>query len=114
VGDGVVKVQTPQQKGRRGKKKPAERAISARLEHVRRHFGYKSRRAFWMALCEGWDDPVSYESVRLYHWHREPTFAYAGRVAEVFGVRIEWLVTGKGPVISNCARRGAFSYRAWW
>ncbi len=92
------KVQTRQQKGRAGKKKAPERAISARLEHVRGRFGYKSRRAFWQALCDEWDEPVSYEAVRMYHWKREPPPSYLARVAEVFGVRIEWLVTGEGRV----------------
>ena len=103
------KVQTRQQKGRAGKKKPAERAISARLEHVRGRFGYKSRRAFWQALCDGWDDRVSYEAVRMYHWKREPPPSYLARVAEVFGVRIEWLVTGEGrvTVAGEEAARGA-------
>lgn len=103
------KVQTRQQKGRAGKKKAPERAISARLEHVRSRKGYKSRRAFWQALCDGWDDRVSYEAVRMYHWKREPPPSYLARVAEVFGVRIEWLITGEGrvTVAEEEAARGA-------
>lgn len=34
----------------------------------------------------------------MYHWKREPPPSYLARVAEVFGVRIEWLVTGEGRV----------------
>jgi hypothetical protein len=103
------KVQTRQQKGRAGKKKAPERAISARLEHVRGRFGYKSRRAFWQALCDGWDDPVSYEAVRMYHWKRQPPPSYLARVAEVFGVRLEWLITGEGRITEaeEEAARGA-------
>jgi hypothetical protein len=56
-----------------------------------------SLRSFWQRLREGWDDGVSYEAVRGYHYDREPPAAYLARVAQVFGVRLEWLITGTGP-----------------
>lgn len=72
--------------------------ISKRLERVRTRFGIKSKRAFHRALKEGWDDPVSYEALRNYHYDREPPPSYLARVAEAFDIRLAYLVAGDGPM----------------
>ncbi|MHB1194788.1 MAG: hypothetical protein ACYC6F_17310 [Longimicrobiales bacterium] len=71
-----------------------------------------SRRAFWLALGERvegknivrWIDPqwgsqsISYAAVKLYHDDREPSAPYLIRVAHVFGIHLQWLATGVGPM----------------
>lgn len=61
--------------------------------------GIPSLRGFWSRLKEGWDEPVSYEAVRTYHYDRDPPASYLARVVEVFPElsTIEYLITGKGP-----------------
>ncbi len=90
------KVQTQEQRGRAYPSPPPEHPISERLERVRARFRYGSKRAFWQKVRDGWDKKVSYEAVRTYHHDREPPPSYLARVGEVFGVRLEWLITGKG------------------
>lgn len=72
-----------------------------RLERVREERGYQDLRSFWRDLVkpfegdEGYD--ISYDAARTYHVEgRQPPAAYLARVAKVFGVRLEWLVTGEG------------------
>jgi hypothetical protein len=76
---------------------PPKTETAKRLEHVRTQNGLPSLRSFWQRLQDGWEDGASYEAVRGYHWNREPPAAYLARVAQVFGVRLEWLITGTGP-----------------
>lgn len=68
-----------------------------RLEYVRTEVArLPSLRSFWARLLEGWEGAASYEAVRSYHFNREPPASYLARVAEVFDMRLEWLVTGQG------------------
>lgn len=73
--------------------------LARRLEYVRAQTGHaESLRAFWTRLTRDWDEDeaVSYEAARRYHWKRDPPVAYLKRVAEVFDVSLEWLITGRG------------------
>lgn len=73
---------------------PAER-----LEYVRESTGHQTLKAFREALTGDDTYSVSYEAVRTYHEHRDPPVHYVARVAEVFGVSLEWLILGgEGPV----------------
>jgi len=75
----------------------AEHPLSERLERVRETFGFRSKRAFWQKLCDGWDAAVSYEAVRNYHYDREAPPSYLARVLRVFpDLRSEWLLLGEG------------------
>jgi hypothetical protein len=87
---------------KRGQPAPAPKtSIAKRLEHVRATNGLESLLEFHQRLTaphgsrEGPFD-VSYSAVRNYHFDREPPLSYLRRVAEVFGVRLAWLVTGEG------------------
>src|SRR5687768_13368277 len=84
-----------------------ERPMAKRLEKVRTRFGVRSRREFWLQLGEKdpeldvvrWktkdgEESVSYPSVKYYHFDRDAPAAYLARVAAVFGVRLEWLISG--------------------
>jgi hypothetical protein len=71
-------------------------AVSTRLEQVRRELGYSNLKRFHAALIEEAGYTVSYEAVRKYHYDRVPPTDYLVRVAERFGVRLEWLAAGKG------------------
>jgi hypothetical protein len=71
-------------------------AVSVRLEQVRRELGFSNLKRFHAALVEGGGYAVSYEAVRKYHYDRVPPTDYLVRVAERFGVRLEWLAAGKG------------------
>ena len=94
--------QKQQNRGRAYPNPPPKPGISERLERVRAHMGYQSKRAFWQRLCEGWDEAVSYEAVRNYHYDREPPPSYLARVVRVFPeVRLEWLVTGAWEMLSS-------------
>lgn len=89
--------------------RPAPAPLTAkakRLERVRTQSGFPSLRSFWQKLIDGWDEgaAVSYEAVRGYHFNREPPADYLARVADVFGYRLEWLVTGKGAARSTHER----------
>lgn len=86
-----------------------------RLEHVRELRGVRSLKEFHQRL--GGEDFISYAAVRNYHSvhnHSRRTVVrfgeetpkderiapapYLARVADRFGVRLEWLATGEGPV----------------
>lgn len=73
---------------------------AGRLEAVRAHTGFPSLRSFWGHLAEGWTEGgVSYEAARNYHYDREPPVAYVRRIVERFPeIRLEWLVSGSGPM----------------
>lgn len=83
--------------GRRPAPEPVTQ-MARRLEAIRKRFGVPSLRAFHARLAEGWDseNAVSYEAVRNYHYDRDAPAAYLARVAEVFDVRIGYLVSGEG------------------
>ena len=89
--------------GRRPAPKPVT-PMAQQLEAVREHFGVPSLRAFHARLAEGWRDEdgrVSYEAVRNYHYDRDAPVAYLARVAEVFGVRLPYLVAGEGAMTAE-------------
>jgi hypothetical protein len=75
--------------------KAPEIETARRLEEVRAHKGVLSLRSFWSLLKDGWTEEagrVSYEAMRKYHHKSPPSVAYLKRVAEVFEVRIQYLV----------------------
>ena len=75
--------------------KPTSRnAFARRLEYVRQAVQCQTLREFWRRLIDGEEYEVSYEAVRNYHSDRDPPVDYLIRVAEVFGVNLEWLATG--------------------
>ena len=76
-------------------------STTARLEWVRKTHGFRDLRPFWrrVAAPHQGDDgySISYDAVRTYHVvGREAPAAYLARVADVFGIRLVWLVTGRG------------------
>jgi hypothetical protein len=72
--------------------------IAGRLEQVRISAGYRTQKDFHSALKAAGAD-VSYSAVRNYHYDsREPPVSYLLRVADLVGVRFEWLATGRGPM----------------
>ena len=80
--------------------------VASRLEAVRVSRSIESLRAFHGVMLRGWDDPLSYEAARKYHYQgREPSVRYLVRVSDVFNVDLYWLATGK-------ARRDP--WREWW
>jgi len=74
--------------------------VARRLEDVRTLSGLPSLRSFWSKLVDGQAvaERVSYEAARNYHFDRDPPASYLVRVSQVFGVSLEWLLTGKGEV----------------
>lgn len=86
-----------------------EGELGERLEAVRADAGL-SLRAFWRELVGGgggggfdWENEdgdgprYGYRTVTRYHrGEREAPVEYVARVAEIFGVRVEWLVNGSG------------------
>ena len=90
-----------ERRGRGGGPEPINE-MAKRLEAVRERFGVPSMRAFHAKLDDGWskeDGRVSYEAVRNYHYDRDAPASYLARVAKVFeGVRLEYLVSGDGPM----------------
>jgi len=53
-------------------------------------------------LLMGTDDyDVSYAGVRNYHTIRKAPADYYARVSEVFGIRLEWLLFGRGEMLST-------------
>lgn len=79
--------------------KPAT-PVARRLEHVRHLHGVPTLRAFFDRLVEPRSPTdtyqLSYAAVRNYHFDREPPASYLARVAQVFGIKLEWLITGEG------------------
>ncbi len=83
-------------KKRRGQPAPApKRPISRRLEQVRAAKRVETLLDFHERLTEDSGLEVSYSGVRNYHYDRDPPISYLERVAEVFKVRLAWLVTGE-------------------
>ena len=74
--------------------------VAERLEHVREIRGVPTLSEFHRKLLErrGEDDnfQVSYAAARNYHYDRDAPASYLVRVAEVFNVRLPWLLTGEG------------------
>jgi hypothetical protein len=101
-------------------RRQAPRAVTEmarRLEDVRERFGVPSLRAFHAQLDVGWkegDGRVSYEAVRNYHYERDAPVAYLARVAEVFGVRLPYLVAGDGPMTEEEERAHAAEPPTSW
>ena len=82
-----------------------------RLEQVRSFFGVPDRKAFLRRVAEvarEGDDVPSYASVRTYHFERDPPVTYLVLVSRAFGVSLEWLATGEGPMIPRSATREYF------
>ena len=80
---------------------PAPKTPEAkRLEHVRKIRGVRSLSEFWRRLVKEQEDgdsfSVSYAAARNYHYDRSPPAAYLVRVAEVYDIRLSWLLTGDG------------------
>lgn len=68
---------------------------AARLEKVREKHGVPTVRDFIDRLNEADGDfQVKYDTARRYHRDREASADYYARVARVFGVSLEWLITG--------------------
>ncbi len=77
--------------------------LPRRLEEVRKVRGYKDLKSFYKAL-EGGPNDYSYAAVLNYHGQRErrePPTSYLLRVSEVTGARLEWLITGDGPMFPD-------------
>lgn len=72
--------------------------IARRLEETRELRGFDSLRAFRKRLVDKGDTEASYTAVRTYHdpGGRLAPVTYLTAVSRVFGVRLEWLVTGTG------------------
>jgi hypothetical protein len=86
--------------------------ISERLEYVRTRAGVETLKDFWRKLTAQHPDDsepfsVSYPSVRLYHFNRDPPVSYLSRVSRVFGFKLDWLASGVGPKTEEDARRRA-------
>lgn len=93
--------------------------FARRLDDVRKAVGVRGVRPFWLGLgtkengpeVVTWDSHgetrrVAYSAARLYHSmtrgeHREPPAFYLARVAEVYGVRLEWLLNGEGEMLHS-------------
>ncbi len=80
---------------------PPKTPMARRLEYVRTNqAGGISLAEFHRRLTAGWSAGcgrrASYEAARTYHYDRDAPASYLDRVAEVFGVRLEWLVAGRG------------------
>lgn len=75
---------------------------AVRLEQLREELGIASLQEFVDTL-NGRGEEVPYATARRYHRDREPPVSYLVSVADVFGARIEWLVTGKTPLFENAA-----------
>jgi transcriptional regulator with XRE-family HTH domain len=77
----------------------AQHPISRRLRSVREDAGLNLRE-FHQHVSAGVDgrEPfdVSESAVRNYDYDREPPASFLARVADVFGVRLEWLIAGRG------------------
>ncbi len=71
-------------------------SVSSRLELVRERVQCATLRDFWRLLTRDTPYRVSYEAVRNYHHDRDPPVDYLVRVADVFGVDLGWLATGRG------------------
>ena len=69
---------------------------SRRLELVRERVQCATLRDFWREITKDAGYRVSYEAVRNYHNDRDPPVDYLVRVADVFGVDLHWLATGRG------------------
>lgn len=74
--------------------------MAERLEHVRQIRGVPTLSEFHRRLIEqrgeGDSFQVSYAAARNYHYDREAPASYLVRVADVFDVRLRWLLTGEG------------------
>lgn len=68
--------------------------ISKRLEAVRELHGI-SLAEFRKQLYEGHGESYSYQTIQNYHYDREPPVRYLVRVADIFGVSLIQLATGK-------------------
>ncbi len=79
---------------------PPDAPIRDRLEYVRTAIARtENLRDFWRLLtaAQTGRPAFSYAAARTYHVQgREPPASYLARVAEVFGVRLEWLIRGEG------------------
>jgi len=85
--------------GRAWEDAPGKRPISQRLEHVRAHFGFETLREFYRELTETEGFGFSYEALRNYHYDRDPPVPYLGAVSRRFGVSLDFLVFGDGPML---------------
>ena len=76
--------------------------MAQRLEHVRKMRGIPTLSEFHRKLIEPRDEgdafQVSYAAARNYHYDRDAPASYLVRVADVFGVRLRWLLTGEGGI----------------
>lgn len=80
--------------------------MAERLEHIRKQHGL-SRRAFWSRAMQGvpLKSQVTYPSTLTYHTDRDATAVYLGHVSRAFGVRMEWLTFGDGPMTKEEEQR---------
>lgn len=69
--------------------------MATRLEYVRKQVQCRTLRDFWRHLRKDGEYEISYEAVRNYHNDRNPPVEYLNRVAEIFGVSLQWLATGR-------------------
>lgn len=77
-----------------------QNVFAERLEHIRKIHGLRTLSDFHRELLEprreNDDYEVSYAAVRNYHCDREPPASYLLRVADVFSIRLPWLLKGEG------------------
>lgn len=91
----------------RGLREKLVSEIPKRLERARKAAGYDTLKAFYRAVTEG--EPsfsVSYPAVINYHGQgkeREAPVSYLVRVAQITGVRLEWLIKGEGEMLAEPA-----------
>jgi hypothetical protein len=72
-----------------------------RLEEVRKALGIRTIKRFHQALLEGDESDPSYNAAKLYHSDRTKKGVpahYLAKVSSAFGVNLDWLVTGRGPM----------------
>jgi hypothetical protein len=84
--------------------------------------GHKTTKDLWRALVADGTFKVSYNAAVTYHLDVPPPVAYLVRVAEVTGVRLEWLATGQEPIFEPVPAEGSggsvdarleAAFRAW-
>lgn len=95
---------------------------AVRLNQVLGLSGHKTTKDLWRALVADGSFKVSYNAAVTYHLDVPPPVAYLVRVAEVTGVRLEWLATGQEPIFEPTPTEGSEesvdarmeeAFRAW-
>jgi transcriptional regulator with XRE-family HTH domain len=80
--------------------KTRNETVGERITLARKHTKTKTCREFAALADVKWDD--------LSRWERRgvvPRAATLTKIAEAAGVRLEWLITGEGPMVERRGRR---------